>query len=158
MKNDLLLNLALERIEALEESWQGKRKHTRIIVGHTYAQNLRIIRERGDKETNNLLNLMLLGMPLELRKFIDSYYPTICLPVDNIVIDAEFNFAEFFRLERIKRKKTYSHFGSLDTTAFRSERFRKKYMLNSVVKLLARLGFKVVIEEIPTPQISSKEQ
>lgn len=156
MKNDLLLNCALERILDLEETWQKQRKHTRIIVGHTYAQNLQIIRDRGDAEINELLNLMLLGMPAELRRFIDSYYPTLCLPVEDFIIGADFNFSEFFRLESMKRKKRFLNFGKMRATAYRAMKPKKKIMLNTAIKLLNNIGFKIVIEEIPMHQISLK--
>lgn len=154
MKNDFLLEKALERILDLEDTWQEKRKHTRIIVGHTYAQNLRIIRERGGKEINEDLDLMLINMPLELRKFIDTYYPTICLPVEDIVIGKDFDFAKFFRLERMKRKKSLRQFDKLFASAHRAEKNKTKHMINTFVKLLGRIGFKVVLEEIPTHQTS----
>lgn len=154
MKNDLLLEKALDRILELEDSWQEKRKHTRIIVGHTYAQTLRIIRERGGKEVNEDLDLMLIDMPLELRKFIDTYYPTICLPVADIVIGKDFDFGKLFRLERIKRKKGLRQFGKLRSSAHRAEKTNTKFMLTTFVKLLGRIGFKVVLEEIPTHRTS----
>lgn len=149
MKSDLLLDMALERVLDLEDSWQEKRKHTRIIVGHTFAQNLRIIRERGDRETNNLLNLMLVDMPLELRKFIDEFYPALCLPVEDFSLEADFNAGSFIKLERMKRKKPLAFFGKYYWSVKRMEKSqqRRKVSLKMLTRLLEKLNFKLVIEE-----------
>jgi hypothetical protein len=156
MKSDLLLDMALERILDLEDSWQEKRKHTRIIVGHTFAQNLKIIRERGDRETNNLLNLMLVDMPLELRKFIDEHHPALCLPVEDFVIDESFNIGSFLKLERMKRKKALSFFGKHYWSLKRIERStqKRKVSVKMLIRLLDKLNFKLVLEEEPNRQTS----
>jgi hypothetical protein len=153
MKDDLIVDMALERLlgnsDSLEESWQEKRKHTRTIVGHTYAQNLRIVRERGSRETNNLLNLMLVDMPEELRKFIDEFYPELCLPVEDFRLDHNFNAGSFIKLERLKRKKPLAYFGKYYWSVKRMEKSHapRKVSLKMLIRLLEKLNFRLVIEE-----------
>lgn len=155
MKNDLLLDMALERLlgneGSLEDTWLETRKHTRTIVGHTFALNLKIIREHGDKETNSLLNLMLVDMPEGLRKFIDEFYPDLCLPIQDFIIDDEFEIGAFMKLERLKRKKTLISFGRYYWSLKRIERStqKRKVSLKMLIRLLDKLNFRLVLEEEP---------
>jgi hypothetical protein len=144
MKNDLILDIALERILDLEEDWQKSRKQTRLITGHTYAQNLSIIRKRAGKETNSLLDLMLVDMPEELRSFIDTNYPHLCLPIQSFKITSAFDINSFVKLERIKRKKPLRHFGKHYLSILRLEKYaKKKTSLNLLVKICSGLNFKL---------------
>lgn len=132
------VEIALERLEELEDAWIDSRRELRKIIANSYASNMQIVREFGSKETNSQLDEYLVGLPVELKYFIDN-----CFFFEPVIIDENFSISDFLLKQRqnyLLERKDFDC--SFSVTAYENQQ-REKIGMKNFLMILGKLNLQL---------------
>lgn len=85
-----VLEIALERIESLWDSWLKSRYQTQANIAHSIILNVKIVLDHGDKETVEDFLCYLDGFEEPLKQALCEDYPEMAMRIFNPAIIAKY--------------------------------------------------------------------